>query len=181
MSGMIKSAVSGAATGGWGTVLQFVWNNKAALSLSIVVIVIGIMYGCERGKVSGLTADKATLNAEKATLVEKLAAADKEIAGLKIDVQLARDEAAKRIAELNLVKEALATQQAIAAQTAEMQKKTDELLEQWKKEQDPARKAALESEYWNTAFGIKAKTGTKCEVGVKFCVLPLTVTPGRIR
>ena len=176
MTGMLKTAVSGAATGGWGAVLQFVWNNKAAISLSIVVIVLGIMYGCERSSLSTVTAEKAAVVEKLADSAKALEAANTTIAGLRVDVKVAQDETSKRVAELEIVKKMLHAKLDFDNETAEIKAKADDLLAQWQKETDPRKKADLEAAYWNTAFGIKTRIDTKCTAGVTYCVKPVAPT-----
>lgn len=151
-----KGATAG-ATGGASLIVEIVvWviRHLPEILLATTVVVVLSMYGCQKHRAE-------TLEEEKAKLEESVKAKDAEIVSLKEEVAVQKDLAEKRLAELAITKTALEKQGAIEAATEEAKKKKDEILDKWANEKDPAEKAKIEAEYWNSILGIKTSIDKK--------------------
>jgi len=186
---IFPKVVDAAATGATGGVNigfkigYFIITHLPEIILTIAVVVVLSMYGCEKSKVKDLTADKTKLE-------ETVKAKDVEIQKLGEEVAFQKDIVAKRTAELGITKTALDKQGAVEAQTEELKKEKDELLDKWATETDPKKKAELEAAYWNAVLNVKtsidAKTNTVKLLGpmkpiVKPVIKPAAITTGGIR
>lgn len=132
----------------------FIVSHLPEIILSIALIVVLSMYGCEKRRVESLIGEKSKLE-------ETIKAKDAEIAKLGEEVAFQKELVDKRTAELGITKAALEKQGAIEAETETVKKEKDEILDKWLLESDPKKKAELEAAYWNKVFGIKATVDPK--------------------
>lgn len=154
---VFASGATAGATGGASTVVNFVAGvirHLPEIILTSALIVILGMYGCEKRKVTKLTADKTKLE-------ETVKAKDIEIAKQAEEIAFQKDLVAKRTAELGITKAALDKQGAVEAQTEELKKEKDAILDKWAAEQDPKKRAEYEAAYWNKVLGIKTEIDKK--------------------